>query len=102
MKSVSNETEYKSSIKSWYEKAYDDDLASELNPESTFEDLWITLTAKGDTKAQEVYNVLGVGDSVVRERVFGHLATLLNVDYDVIYYMWLDDYSKALLALGVK
>ena len=92
----------KTTIKSWYEKAYDDDLASELNPAATFEDLWTVLSADDDEKGDKVYDLIGVGDSLIRERVFGRLAELLNVDYDVVYYAWLNNHNKALLALSVK
>jgi hypothetical protein len=36
-----------------------------------------------------VYEALGVCDSLVRERVFGELAKIMNVDYDCIYEQWL-------------
>jgi hypothetical protein len=36
-----------------------------------------------------VYDVLGVDDSLVRERVFGKLSEIMNVDYAVIYKKWL-------------
>ena len=38
----------------------------------------------------DVYNILGVGDSMIRERVFEELSKILGVDYDVIYQKWLN------------
>lgn len=97
MKSVSKETEFKSNIKSWYAANYDDELTEQLNPDLTFKALWDAMCEGFD-----VYDTLGVSDSLVRERVFERLAALLNVDYNVVYYTWLNEYNKALNSLGVK
>ena len=51
---------------------------------STFQDLWRALE-RGD----DVYDVMGAGDSIVRERLFDRLAELKRTDYDTIYEMWL-------------
>ena len=37
-----------------------------------------------------LYDWLGVSDSVIRERLFIALAEILDVEYDVIYELWLD------------
>ena len=39
---------------------------------------------------EDVYDILGVGDSLVRERVFKHLSELTLLPYDVFYNMWLN------------
>lgn len=68
----------------WYKKYYPfDELADELN-EFTFLDLLNALKA-GDN----IYDLLGVEDSVVSEILLIKLAKTLNVDYDTIYDLWL-------------
>lgn len=79
-----NTTE-KTKIKEWYiEKYPTDELGVELNDNITFYDLFIVL----DTY-KSVYEALNVWDSIVRERVFGKLAEIMQVDYDYIYEQWL-------------
>lgn len=41
-----------------------DDLGEELNDKVTFEDMW-----NEDYKKYNVYQVMGVGDSLIRERL---------------------------------
>jgi hypothetical protein len=81
----------KNTIKDWYIKNYPtDDLGEELN-DATFNDL---MTALND--GVNVYSVIGVDDSVVRERLFEHLAEINGVEYNNIYDKWLesdDDYA---------
>ena len=80
-------------IKDWYTKKYPtDDLGKELNKTNTFEDLSNALN-KGD----DVYDTMGVGDSLIRERLFGHLSKIKGVKYDVIYYKWLYPDPKGML-----
>ena len=75
----------KTKIKEWYIKEYPtDELGAEINNEVTFEDLFIALDTYKD-----VYEVLGVGDSVIRARCFGKLAEIMNVDYEDIFEKWL-------------
>jgi hypothetical protein len=61
-----------------------DDLGFKINSKATFGGLLRVLDNGGN-----VYEYIGVGDSIIRERVFGKLAKLMNVDYDVIYDKWL-------------
>jgi ribosomal protein L20 len=68
-------------IKDWYLENYpSDDLGEELNDEVTFEDMW-----NEDYKKYDIYQVMGVGDSLIRERLFEHLAEIKGVSYDVVY-----------------
>ena len=72
------------SIKNWYMVNFPtDELGSAMNNVSTFNDLYKALQCGLDP-----YMVLGVGDSIIRERVFGELAELKGVDYGTIYDMW--------------
>lgn len=73
-------------IKTWYMKNFpEDDLGSEINSNVTFNDLFDTLDAR-----QSVYKLLGNSiDSVIRERCFEKLATLIDSSYDYVYEQWL-------------
>ena len=72
-------------VKSWYKREYkDDDLAEEIDPKVTFEDVYESF------QTNDFYNVIGVNDSIIRGRVFMKLAELLGCSYDEVYYMWLN------------
>lgn len=74
----------KTNIRDAYQKMYvDDELGLELN-DVTFEDLFDTLDNYGS-----VYKLIGVYDSLVRERLFIMLAEIMIVSYDYIYEQWL-------------
>ena len=78
------EKELRQPIGAWYEKAFPSDkLAGEIR-DITFYDFLDRLNHEEDP-----YDLLGVGDSIVRERVFDRAAELLQVDYDMIYLKWL-------------
>lgn len=75
----------KTEIKKWYMENYaSDDLGENIKDGITFNDVFETLS-----NYENVYDTLGVGDSIIRERVFTELARLLNKKYDYIYYLWL-------------
>lgn len=75
----------KTKIKDWYIAKYPtDELGVKINKDITFEDLFVVLNSYKD-----VYQALNVWDSIVRERVFGKLADIMNVDYDYVYEQWL-------------
>lgn len=87
------------SIKDWYVSAYpDDDLGKEINPNITFQDFLVDLQMKG----ADVYDMLGVNDSVIRERVFEKCVEFLpnDVTYDRIHTVWVNakTYDKDLEA----
>ena len=72
-------------VKDWYIKTYpSDDLGQEINDKITFKSLWAYMNNEYD-----VYEVLEVGDSIVRERIFEKLSEVLGVDYNVVYNKWL-------------
>lgn len=73
-------------IKNWYVKNYpNDDLGEQINDEISFWTLYVLMYQRN-----EVYSLLEVNDSVVRERVFERLSEILGVDYDYIYKLWLN------------
>lgn len=61
-----------------------DELGLEINHNVTFDGLVILLNNYGD-----VYQYLGVNDSLMRERLFWELSQLTSTPYDDIYYLWL-------------
>lgn len=75
----------KTLVKDWYIKEYTtDELGQEINEKITFYDIFYALD-----RYKNIYEVLGVGDSLVRERVFKKLANIMRVDYNYIYEQWL-------------
>jgi hypothetical protein len=72
-------------IKEYYMNKYpQDELGVELNEKATFTGLVTILF--GD---MDVYDYIGVGDSLVRERLFSELANQLNKSYDYVYQLWI-------------
>lgn len=72
-------------LKEWYTTNYpSDELGAEINPDSTFQNLFDALD-----RYRDVYEVIGVGDSLVRERLFEGLTDVTHYDYDTIYNQWL-------------
>lgn len=75
----------KTSVKALITVLYpDDDLCQEIDDNITFGDVKEALD-----KGIDIYNVIGVDDSVIREYVFKTLADILNVSYDDIYALWM-------------
>ena len=62
-----------------------DELGAEINPESTFDGLVRVLN-----NYEDVYEYIGVSDSLIRERVFWNLSKITNTEYSVIYDLWLE------------
>lgn len=72
-------------LRAWYHVNYpDDDLYDEIHAGTTFGGLFETLDHYRD-----VYEYIGTGDSIIRERLFQGLAALMDCDYDYIYDQWL-------------
>lgn len=75
----------KNKVKEWYLKEYNtDELGKEINEEITFYDIFYALD-----RYKDIYEVLGVEDSLLRERVFRKLADIMKVEYNYIYEQWL-------------
>lgn len=83
----------KEKIKDWYIKNYPkDELGDDINNVNTFEDLW-----NGINNQKNVYTIIGVGDSLIRERLFQNLSLIYDVDYNYVYKKWLentDDFAR--------
>jgi hypothetical protein len=61
-----------------------DELGEKINPNATFGGMWEVLSNNGD-----LYGYIGVGDSLIRERLFEGLARTMGVSYTAIYSQWL-------------
>ena len=73
-------------IREFYLENYPtDELGLELNETPTFSGLLNQLITSGD-----IYQYIGVADSVIRERLFERLAEELNVKYEYVYNLWLN------------
>lgn len=70
----------------WYMDAYPEDMLGK----DIRDDLTWTALLQRMRQHEDVYDILGVGDSLVRERVFTHLSELTLLPYDVFYNMWLN------------
>ena len=74
-----------SDIHDWYAHTFpDDELNKEIYTGVSFQKLYDMLSSN------DLYSIIGVDDTVVRERCFSKLAELMQVDYSVIYDMWLN------------
>lgn len=72
-------------IREYYVEAFPtDELGVEINPTATFEGLFEVLDRYGD-----VYEYIGVGDSLIRERCFEKLSLIMGVEYNEVYSQWL-------------
>jgi hypothetical protein len=72
-------------LKTYYLEQYpDDDLGAKIKENTTFEGLFDALE-----RYQDVYEYIGVHDSLIRERLFEKLADIIDMPYDYVYYQWL-------------
>jgi hypothetical protein len=74
-------------IKEFYLNNYPtDELGIELRDDTNFTGLLNNLYT-----ANDVYTYIGVGDSIIRERLFAKLAEILDAPYDYVYNLWLSN-----------
>lgn len=72
-------------IREFYIKAYPtDELGLELNPSATLVGMFAGLI-----EGKDIYEYIGVSDSLIRERLFEKIAEEWNVSYDLVYKLWL-------------
>lgn len=72
-------------IREWYISTYPDDEAGrDIDGSLTFEEVYHALNMHDD-----IYDTIGVGDSVIRERIFQELSYIYRVSYDDIYDKWI-------------
>ena len=85
-------------IRDFYMEAFPtDELGKDINGGVDFNDAYECLQVGYD-----FYSFLGVGDSIVRERVFDALATLMGCSYEHIYYQWLNYSHRPLRGAMIK
>lgn len=78
-------------VRKWYMKTYPtDELGDEIDKRISLWDVYEYLS-----QGRDAYKIIGVGDSIVRERIFEKLSKVLGVDYDTIYNMWESVVSEA-------
>lgn len=71
-------------VKDWYKDTFpSDELGDNINPDITFYDVFETLDHYKD-----IYELLGVDDSAVRERVFYGLDDMLDEPHGYSYEQW--------------
>ena len=63
-----------------------DDLGKEINENLNYLQLF-----NGLLNGEDIYEMLGVEDSLIRERVLERLAYLMGIYYQIIYYLWLNE-----------
>ena len=63
-----------------------DDLGKEINENLNYLQLF-----NGLLNGEDIYDMLDVSDSLIRERVLERLAYLMGIDYQIIYYLWLNE-----------
>ena len=74
-------------VQGWFLDSYpDDECGQYINPNITFKHILKALNA-----GKDIYEVIGFGDSLIRELIFNRLSVILNVTYDRIYEMWLEN-----------
>ena len=84
-------------VRDWYALEFpSDDLGADIS-DITFDGVVECLN-----RGSDVYEALGVADSIVRERVFDRTAELLQVDYNVIFKKWIHDNKDPALELPVN
>tara|TARA_R110000850_G_scaffold231020_1_gene355964 strand:+ start:324 stop:581 length:258 start_codon:yes stop_codon:yes gene_type:complete len=77
-----------SNVKAFYlDKHPTDELGQEIDSNINFKMVFECLDNYGN-----IYDLIGVGDSLVRERIFEALAEIMNVKYDYIYDQWLGNF----------
>ena len=72
-------------IKKFYTENFSSDESGlEINENATFQGLFQVLDNYDD-----VYEYIGVCDSLVRERIFWELSKVMEVHYQIVYDQWM-------------
>jgi len=76
----------KANVKQWYVSKYpQDELGERIDEGTTFANVLLCIAQGAD-----VDDIIGVSDSLVRERIFSEIAKRMGCDYDVVYNIWLN------------
>lgn len=77
-------------VRDWYIETFPTDtLGNELDVDITFDDV-----QRAIDEGRDIYEVLKVADSIVRERIFTRLSQLTGVSYDDIFTKWISSGDK--------
>jgi len=72
-------------IKEWYMQEFPSDECGEsISEKATFTGVLVMMSVHSD-----VYDYLGIVDSVIRERIFEEISDRMSCDYDDVYNVWL-------------
>lgn len=71
-------------VDDWYLQTFPDDKLGVDIAHVKFSEVYQRMLNKED-----IYEILDIVDSVIRERIFLELARRLNKDYDYVYDLWL-------------
>lgn len=63
-----------------------DDLGKEINENLNYLQLF-----NGMLSGNDIYEMIYVSDPLIYERVLKRLAYLMGIDYQIIYYLWLNE-----------
>lgn len=76
-------------IREYYSTQYPNcEFADWVNP-ITFEDLYFGLVG-----GKDVYDLIGIGDSITREVIFEGFAKYFDTSYYFVYKLWLNNSNK--------
>lgn len=77
-----------------YKQDYPTDVwaIENINKDITFLDIVLTLVQPTNTQYEkrDLYEVIGVSDSLIREHIFCKLADLTGIDYATFYNLWIN------------
>ena len=74
-------------IREFYLKSYPlDELGFDINESATFVGLLHAIHTE-----QNVYQYIGVYDSLIRESIFEELANILGVNYGYVFDLWMNE-----------
>lgn len=75
-----------SNVKATYKNCYPSDVEGEnLNKYISFSQVFARMQ-----EGENFYEIIGISDSIIRERIFSIMATVGGVKYDDIYTMWIN------------
>lgn len=87
-----NVNKLEENVREWYTSTFPtDELGADLDGGLSFGDV-----ANALSEGENIYDVLGSDDNIVRERVFGRLAELQDKPYSEIYDAWFDGHGQAI------
>lgn len=78
----------KTNVKLFYIKKFPtDEVGQEINDKIIFNDVYDCIY-----NYKNIYDLIGVTDSIIRERVFEGLCEAMETNYDSVYEQWINKY----------